>query len=296
MSPTRPARAVPLPVPVAAMSQAEKVAIVFQEAAKQLPPAVGGALLEAVTPANIGLTVAVFVAFAAGQALGYGLIVDIVAIGGGLLIVGASAIDGLTHLVDAVSTTLSARTHSDLQDAGRALAQAVLALGVGTLIALLTKKAIVKTRVAGSATIVVRGRYPTYSELRAAIRASESNGAGFEAHHLWEKQFARLIGVSEDDIIAAPVLRRYHRAVNRIVKTPGQPLGIPYGIIDSNIDVMITSYIEQRLGVPRASATLQQAWVAHREVYLRLGQGGWADAVYELYVKPRGVPYWGGAR
>lgn len=285
----------PAPVPVAAMSDADKVGVVFREAARHLPPAVGGVLLEVVTPANIGITVAVFIAFAAGQALGYGLIVDIVAIAGGVLIAGASAIDGVKHLVDAGIRTATARSHSDLQDAGKSLAQAVLALGVGTLVALLTRKAVVKTRVAGSAPVVAKGGYPTYNDLRAAIRAAESKG-GFEAHHLWEKQFARLIGVAEEDIIAAPVLRRYHRAVNGIIKTPGQPLGIPYGVIDANLDVMITSYLEQRLGVPRASATLHQVWVAHREVYMRLGQGNWADAVYELYVKPRGVPYWGGTR
>ncbi|WP_044967160.1 hypothetical protein [Sorangium cellulosum] len=281
--------------PIAKMSDVDKVGVVFREAAKHLPRTVGNALLDIISPANLAITVALFVAFAAGQALGYGWIVDIVAIGGGLLLAGASALDGVKYLVEAVAKTASAKSQLDLQDAGKALAQAVLALGVGTLIALLTKKAVVKTRMAGTATVMARGRYPTYGELRGTVRTSELKGE-FEAHHLWEKQFAALIGVAEEDIIAAPVLRRYHRAVNGIVKTRGQPLGIPYGVIDSNIDVMITNYIEQRLRVPRASATIQQVWVAHREVYLRLGQGSWADAIYDLYVKPRGIPYWGGAR
>lgn len=281
--------------PVAKMNNTDKIGIVFREAAKHLPKTVGDALLELISPTNLAITVALFIAFAAGQALGYGWIVDIVAIGGGFLLAGAAALDGVMLLIEAVTKTASAKKQSDLEEAGKVLAQAVLALGVGTLVALLTKKAVVKTRMAGASTVTVRGRYSTYSELRESIGTSELNGK-FEAHHLWEKQFAPLINVAEDDIIAAPVLRRYHRAVNGIAKTPNRPLGVPYGIIDSNIDAMVTNYIEQRLMVSRQNATLQQVWVAHREVYLRLGQGNWADAIYDLYIRPHGIPYWGGAK
>ena len=277
------------------LSNADKIVIVFRAAAKQLPKAVGDALLELVSPANLALTVVLFLAFAAGQALGYGLIIDVIAIAGGILLAGAAAIDGVALLIEAVTKTASANNQSDLEAAGKILAQAVLKLGVGVLVALLTRRAVVKTRTPGVVVVAATGRFSTYAELRRFIATSDLRGR-FEAHHLWEKQFARLIGIAEDDIIAAPVLPRYHRAVNGIVKPSSRPLGIMYGVIDSNIDIMITNYLEQRLMVSPQSATLEQVWVAHREVYQRLGQESWANAIYELYIARKGIPYWGGAK
>jgi hypothetical protein len=279
----------------ARLSNTDKVGIVFREAAKRLPKAVGDALLVLVSPANLAITAAFFFAFVAGQALGYGLIFDIVAIGGGFLLAGAAAIDGIALLIEAVTKTVVANNQAELEDAGKILAQAVLTIGVATLVALVTKRAVIKTRTPGAIAVTASGRFSTYGELRTFISTSDLRGR-FDAHHLWEKQFARLINTAEDDIIAAPVLPRYHRGVNGIAKSSSRPLGIMYGVIDSNIDVMITNYVEQRLMVSRQAATLEQVWIAHREVYRRLGQEIWSEAIYELYVRPRGIPFWGGAK
>lgn len=39
------------------------------------------------------------------------------------------------------------------------------------------------------------------------------------------------------------------------------------------------------------SAGVQEIWQAHRNVYEKIGQTDWANAIYEAYVKKFNVPY-----
>lgn len=275
------------------MSNTDKVIAVFSGAAQRLPGDVGAALLDLISPANVAITVATLVVVGVGQFFGYGEVIDIILIGAGILIAGKDAIEGVKLLAEASATTFSATSPGEIDHASELLAAAVLKLGVATVVALLTKKAVVKKTPAAAPSIVrsPTARYATYRELFAAIKGSAFKGK-FQAHHLWEKRFARLIGVAEDDIISAPVLPRYHVARNGVVKSKGVPFGVPYGIIDTNYDVEISNYLTQRLGVMPENASLQQVWKAHRDIYLRHDQVDWANAIYELYVKPKGISFW----
>ena len=127
--------------------------------------------------------------------------------------------------------------------------------------------------------------YYTYSELKDQINSSGLKGS-FESHHLLEKQFADKFKISNaDDIISVPLTSRWHRGVG------GSTIG--QGI---NIDAKINRELKKITGsatvrMAKASATAEQIWQAHRNVYYDIGQGDWADAIYEAYVKKLGINY-----
>ena len=114
-----------------------------------------------------------------------------------------------------------------------------------------------------------------YNELKGMISAADlsGQGLGFEAHHLVEKQFAKRIGVAEDEILSVALTPKWHRNVGG------------FGI---NFDATITSELKA-LGTSPKDATIKQIWLAHKNVYGRAGYSEWADAIYETYFKKLGV-------
>lgn len=117
----------------------------------------------------------------------------------------------------------------------------------------------------------------TYRELKALIKEAElsGRGIGFEAHHLLEKRYARLLGVSKDDIISAAVTPQWHRNVGRM---------------GDNLDAMITTRLKQ-MGTTPSNATVEEVWQAHKYVSMRTGNDEWAEAIYRAYFKKHGVKF-----
>ncbi len=122
------------------------------------------------------------------------------------------------------------------------------------------------------------GTFYSYTDLRALIRelGMSGRGTGLEAHHLLEKRFAGSLGLDRDQIISVALTPRWHRNV---------------GSWGQAISPRITREL-QLLGTTPANATAGEIWVAHRNVYHRLGQPEWAQAVYDSYFKSRGLSYW----
>ena len=121
--------------------------------------------------------------------------------------------------------------------------------------------------------------YYSYDELKRLVKESglSAPGKGIEVHHLLEKQFADKVGVKLGDIISVPLVPRWHRGVKG-EKIIGEGL---------NIDNLIMNELKHITGqsnfqVAHDVATAEQIWQAHRNVYERIGQADWAEAVYEV--------------
>ncbi|WP_152754121.1 hypothetical protein, partial [Clostridium estertheticum] len=122
--------------------------------------------------------------------------------------------------------------------------------------------------------------YYSYTDLKKLIKKSglSGNGKGLEAHHLLEKQFADVLGVNKNDIISVSLTPQWHRNVN--------------SAMGNNIDNLINSKLDSILtNTGKSSAGVQEIWEAHRDVYEKIGQSDWANAIYEGYVKKFNVPY-----
>lgn len=129
--------------------------------------------------------------------------------------------------------------------------------------------------------------YYSYKELRKQIADAELSrrNGGLEAHHLLEKQFAKLFGVSQSEIISVALTPESHRG-------SGGEKVIGAG---TNIDKKINAELQKIMATNSASstsgATAEQVWQAHRNVYESMGHEDWANAIYEAYVKPKGISY-----
>jgi Spy/CpxP family protein refolding chaperone len=112
------------------------------------------------------------------------------------------------------------------------------------------------------------------------------SNAGFEAHHLLAKQFASKFGVQQGEIISVALTPKWHRG------SGGEKLIAEGKNINDAIEKQlkaITGSRTQRGAV--SSATPEQIWQAHRNVYEGMGQNSWAKSVYDKYISPLGIPY-----
>jgi hypothetical protein len=58
----------------------------------------------------------------------------------------------------------------------------------------------------------------------------------------------------------------------------------------NNLDAAIMTEL-RRSGATPGTATLDQVWSAHRNVYHRLGREDWARAVHRAYFEGKGITY-----
>jgi hypothetical protein len=123
------------------------------------------------------------------------------------------------------------------------------------------------------------GSFYSYKDLKSLIsNMSPDAGKYLEAHHLLPKSFASTFGLDEDEIISVMLTVGNHRNVNM------QGFG-------TNIDALLNSELRS-LGIVRSSANPTEVWTALRNVYTREGYSDWAQAVYTVYIQPRGIPYY----
>ena len=127
-----------------------------------------------------------------------------------------------------------------------------------------------------------------YKDLKKLISEAGLSGAGegLEAHHLLEKKFASLFGVEADDIISVALTPEWHRGVD------GEKL-IGAG---ANIDALIDEELMKLVGTNskrllKDLSSAEDVWKATKKVYESLKHEDWAEAVYEAYVKIKGIQY-----
>lgn len=130
--------------------------------------------------------------------------------------------------------------------------------------------------------------YYSYNELHAKLREAGVTGknTGFEAHHLLSKQFAEKFGLSKGEIISVSLTPLNHRGSGG-----SKIIGAGKNINDAVQKELkkITGSQTERAAIK--NATPEQIWQAHRNVYEKMGQREWAQAIYQAYVKPLGKPY-----
>ncbi|VFR41738.1 MafB-related protein [plant metagenome] len=99
------------------------------------------AFAQLLEPAALATTVAVLVVWAGSHAVGVGFIADAALLGIGFALVGWAIFDAIGALAEFFHQTLNAQSTDDLDKAAQSLARCVTTIGVGALIALLTRGA-----------------------------------------------------------------------------------------------------------------------------------------------------------
>lgn len=122
------------------MSLEEKLKVVVQRAAAQLPAEIGKQLLALIEPTSLAIMAGVVVVWAGAQFFGVGEVADVVLIVAGWIAFGGVAISAGKELVHFALKTYNAQTDQDLTTAAAHLAKGVTLLGVQTVLALLLKK------------------------------------------------------------------------------------------------------------------------------------------------------------
>lgn len=122
--------------PISSMGFTEKVALVFQRMPAYLPETAQAELRQLLTPAAIGATVGSVVAVILGGPIVQGILMAV-----GFAVAGWSIFRAIGDILDFLALTRAATTQADIDAAARKLAAAVSALGIGAIIALLSRGA-----------------------------------------------------------------------------------------------------------------------------------------------------------
>lgn len=122
--------------PISSMGFTEKVALVFQRMPAYLPETAQAELRQLLTPAAIGAAVGSVVAVILGGPIVQGILLAV-----GFAVAGWSIFRAIGDILDFLALTRAATTHADIDAAARKLAAAVSALGIGAIIALLSRGA-----------------------------------------------------------------------------------------------------------------------------------------------------------
>ena len=83
---------------------------------------------------------------------------------------------------------------------------------------------------------------------------------------------------------AVNTLTKLTTEANRCVDETQKKIDNLDNLINSELDRILTDSGKNIAGV-------EEIWQAHRNVYEKIGQPGWANAIYEAYVKKFNVPY-----
>ncbi|MDQ2141200.1 hypothetical protein RBI14_23860 [Alcaligenaceae bacterium B3P038] len=127
--------------PVSRWPLSARFAYVLENAPSHMSSAAAQEFRKLLSPEAIGTMVAVLVVWAASHAVGVGVAIDAVLVAVGFALAGWAIFDALGSLYDFIMLTKNAERIDDLDRAARALADGVAHLGVGVVVALLTRGA-----------------------------------------------------------------------------------------------------------------------------------------------------------
>ncbi|QDT98538.1 hypothetical protein [Gimesia aquarii] len=120
--------------------------------------------------------------------------------------------------------------------------------------------------------------FPPYIDLRRAIK-DQGASRYLEAHHLLEKRFLFVIDVSDPDFIPSVPLIKSSKEV-----PPGY-VGPVHRIDPNSVTSLIRDLIPHGQEVAYSPTDV---WIAHREVYKKVGKPEWANAIW-IYFESEGV-------
>ncbi|MBO9353019.1 hypothetical protein GG851_03365 [Bordetella petrii] len=126
---------------VAQWSMADRFHYVLQRSPHYMPDALGTELRKAFNERTLALVVGTLVVWAGSHAIGVGLVADAALLAIGFSLAGWAIFDGIKFLAKFFNLTMGASSAAELEEAARQFAAGVMAIGVGALIALLTRGA-----------------------------------------------------------------------------------------------------------------------------------------------------------
>ena len=124
------------------LSKIGRIAEAVRRAARFLPGESGAKLQALLTPEALASVVVVLGLWVASHAFGLGEAIDLLLLATGFIFVGREALDALDHLAAFARLATGSGPDSELDQAGRHLAQAVSIIGIDAVIALLTRGAL----------------------------------------------------------------------------------------------------------------------------------------------------------
>ncbi|OZI15805.1 hypothetical protein CAL18_17685 [Bordetella genomosp. 7] len=127
--------------PVTQWSLAERFVYVLERVPPHMPPALATELKQALSGTNLAIIVGVLVVWAGSHAVGVGFLADAALLAIGFALAGWAIFDGIKHLVQFFTLTKNASSRAELDQAAREFANGAMTIGVGALIALLTRGA-----------------------------------------------------------------------------------------------------------------------------------------------------------
>lgn len=188
--------------PVSGMGYADKVGAALQRSQKHLSGEVAAAVAEMVTPTNLAIMAAVFVAVALANTNPVtGAAMDTILIGIAWWSAGMAGIRAIGHFIEATASALKAQNEAELDAAGQVYARALVGLGSALIQALMAR---FLTKRGGTAEEGAGRTAPTESSPPSAARTgaqaeaagsttrvgsykdmtAELKGTGEQAHHL----------------------------------------------------------------------------------------------------------------
>ncbi|MDX3905812.1 MAG: hypothetical protein QHC78_09005 [Pigmentiphaga sp.] len=211
-----PAVAAAAPRPVSQWSLAERFSEVLRLTLPKLPAEMQGAFSALLAPETLIVVVGTLVVWAGSHAAGVGFIADAALIAIGYAMVGWSIFGAIRAIAEFIRLTVSAGSHAELDRAAEALAEAVAAIGVGTLVALLTRGAARNVR----ARAVPRVAEPTQPVRRTPAEVLAANRAAGRAA---ERQAAIDLASEGNTILGSQVTVRTsqgNRVIDHLIQTP----------------------------------------------------------------------------
>lgn len=127
---------------VSTLSSEEKIAEAIRRSLRLLPHDIAMQLEAMLSPASLAVMCAAIVAWAVSHAFGVGEVADLALLGIGLGFCGWGIFDGLRDLGRFASSAIHARSEQDLDTAAGYFANAVVEVGVNTIMAILLRKPI----------------------------------------------------------------------------------------------------------------------------------------------------------
>ncbi|MBV7485431.1 hypothetical protein [Bordetella sp. BOR01] len=127
--------------PVTQWSLADRFSYVLNKSPQYMPAALGNELLNALSGRSLAIVVGVLVVWAGSHAIGVGFVADAALLAIGFTLAGWAIFDGIKYLMRFFNLTMNASSTGELDQAAEQFAKGVIAMGVGAVIALLTRGA-----------------------------------------------------------------------------------------------------------------------------------------------------------
>lgn len=128
-------------IDVSGMSTTAKIEESLRRAMPLLPSEAQGLVLALISPESLATMAATIAVLGVAQFFGVGEVADLVVLLAGAVILGKTAVDAATELIEYATGVMAARSPADLDAAAQHFAKAVILVGITTVSALLLHKA-----------------------------------------------------------------------------------------------------------------------------------------------------------